>query len=211
MRIAPKAARHIALVTVVLIALCSGVHAAAQVRSVTLGVTTHCPYGIMGCWAEIRDGLERPTDIVAINQKPDTRTDTCEVRMREGWPLDPDIFWQNFTNMHIGVDVRGVEMVVEGTLESIGTNLVLRVGGTEQVLSLAPLTSKVQWDARNKRPAPPSRAERKAFDKLTGDRRRHSGRVQLTGPVTKHPVEGVPDASVLVLEVRRFEFLKPSS
>src|SRR6476620_2460617 len=100
----------------------------AQIRSVTLGLQTHCPYGIKGCWPEIRDGLESPKEILSISKGPDTQTGTCEVRMRDDWLPDPEFFAQNFTNVHIGVDVRGVELIVEGSLEMAGTNLVRECG-----------------------------------------------------------------------------------
>jgi hypothetical protein len=176
-----------------------------QVQSVTLGIGTHCPYGIRGCWAEIRDGLERPTEISSIGKEPDTRTDTCEVRMRENWMPDPGMFARNFTNMHIGVDVRGVEVAVHGFVERLGTNLVLRLPGLETAMYLAPLTRKVQWDPKRKHPQPATRAERKAFARLEA---RFTGRqlpMRVVGPLIS---VATPNNRHLVLEVRTFESVK---
>src|SRR5688572_25037129 len=75
------------------------VFADAQVRSVTLGLRTHCPYGIRGCWPEIRDGLEAPPEIAAIVGEPDVATDTCVIKMRDGWTAEPGWFQRNFTSM----------------------------------------------------------------------------------------------------------------
>jgi hypothetical protein len=105
----------------VLLLLMAGVasNVSAQVKSVTLGIRTHCSYGIKGCWPEIRDGLESPKEIISISKGPDSRTDTCEVKMDENWLPNPDFFAENFASMHIGVDVRGAEAVMEGSLESL--------------------------------------------------------------------------------------------
>jgi hypothetical protein len=172
---------------------------------VTLGIRTHCPYGIRGCWAEIRDGLERPEEITSICKEPDTRTDTCEVRMRENWVPDPDMFAKNFTNMHIGVDVRGVEITVDGSLQLLDTNLVLRLVGTDTPLYLAPLTRKVQWDIKRKQPEAPARAERQAFQRLARQFHGKTLRVRIVGPLKcGHNAQRV-------LEVRRFELVNGES
>lgn len=173
----------------------------AQVRTVTLGITTHCPYGVGGCWAEIRNGLNLPDAIEAIPQRPDTATQTFNLHMRQSWTPDPDLFAKNFRAMNVGVDVRGVEAMVDGTLELQGTNFILRASDNGPVLRLAPLTRKVQWDVKRKRPEPPTRAERKAFGKLAT--RKDHGRIRVTGPLVR-------SGSTLTLEVRKFqEVAKP--
>jgi hypothetical protein len=204
---------HFKLLAMVL-ALSFGSNALAQVRSVTLGIRTHCPYGIKGCWPEIRDGLERPEAITSINQKPDPRTDTCEVTMRSDWAPDPGLFARNFASMHIGVDVRGVEAVVDGILEDQGTNLVLRVGGSDAVLRLVPLTTKVQWNASRKQNERPARSERKAFARLQTQWDRDSkvkseprnlSKIRITGPLIQQAADGSIEPGNLVLEVRKYE------
>ena len=193
----------------ILVCLAGCVNGLAQVRSITLGIRTHCPYGIKGCWPEIRDGLERPAAIAEINGDPDARTDTCQVQMRNDWIPDPDMFAMNFRNMHIGVDVRGVEAVAEGALQKQGTNLVLALGVGDTAIQLAPLTQKVQWDPKRKRSIPPTRAERKAFQKLIR-LNQASERVRVTGPFLKRPAEQADGEYQLILEVRKFEILEGS-
>jgi len=175
--------------------------ASGQVRTVTLGITTHCPYGVGGCWAEIRNGLNLPDAIEAIPQRPDTATQTFNLHMRQSWTPDPDLFAKNFRAMNVGVDVRGVEAMVDGTLEVQGTNLVLRASDNGPLLRLAPLTRKIQWDTRRKRAEPPTRAERKAFAKLVACK--DPGRVRVTGPLVR-------SASALTLEVRKFQEISKS-
>jgi galactose oxidase len=174
--------------------------ALGQVRSVTLGITTHCPYGVGGCWAEIRNGLNLPEAIEALPQRPDTKTQTCSLYMREGWLPDPGLFARNFTNMNVGVDVRGVEAMVDGRVEMEGTNLVLRVKGSKAVLRLAPLERKVQWDLKRKRPEAATRSERKAFEKLVRVCRKEPGQARVTGPL-----KASKPGDSLIMEVRKFE------
>lgn len=171
-----------------------------QVRSVTLGITTHCPYGVGGCWAEIRNGLNLPDAIEAIPLRPDTTTQTFDLHMRTNWTPDPGLFAKNFRTMNVGVDVRGVEAVVDGALEMQGTNLLLRVNGKDLVLRLASLGHKVQWDVKRKRPEPPTRAERKAFAKLAASFDKQPGRVRVVGPL-------IQSTHGLTLEVRKFQEL----
>ena len=184
-----------------------GSNASAQVRSITLGIQTHCPYGIKGCWPEIRDGLEGPKEILRISKGPDTKTGTCEVIMHETWAPDPDFFAHNFTNMHIGVDVRGVEAVVEGSLEKIGTNLVLRVTDHDAVMQLAPLTSKVQWNSEQKAPESILENERDAFATLSKKSVKQA--VRITGPL-RNSSGNLEKGCKLILEVREFDLLKPT-
>lgn len=181
----------------------------AQVKSITLGIRTHCPYGIKGCWAEIKNGLEKPHDILSIKDVPDEKSSTCEVQMKSGWLPNPDMFAQNFSNMRIGVDVLGVEATAEGMLELQGTNAVLRLQGVDEVLHLAELTQKVQWDRKRNAPQKPSRAEMRAFRKLMGAHETTKlGKVRVTGPLlTKKPLNP-DDDSTTILQVRQFIVLK---
>ena len=174
-------------------------NASAQVRFVTLGIRTHCPYGVRGCWPEIRDGLETPKAIDVICGEPDIRTDTVEVKMRDDWIAEPEMFQRNFLDMSIGVDVRGVEATVDGRLEMQGTNLVLRWEGSP-ALHLAPLQRKVQWDVQRKQPEAATPAEQKAFAELAAQFKKLSGPVRVVGPLRNI-------ANAQVLEVRKFESL----
>ena len=178
----------------------------SQVQSITLGIRTHCPYGIRGCWPEIRDGLDSPAVITAITGDPDILTDTCQVKMRQDWVADPEFFQRNFIEMRIGVDVRGVEAVVEGYLDSNGKNLRLQIGKTDTVLQLAPLRTKVQWDKQRKQPQAATVAEQGAFETLKKTSSKHSGRVRITGPLRSNV-----DKKVHTLEVRQFEVLDSKS
>ena len=125
--------------------------------------------------------------------------------MREDWVPNPDLFAQTFTQMHIGVDVRGVEVVVEGTLEKRNDEVVLRVGGKDVLMRLAPLVAKVQWDTTRKRTQPASRREQRAFEKLCRQSD-NSKTVRVTGPL-RQTTDDDPKRERLTLEVRKFERL----
>jgi hypothetical protein len=196
---------HLVCIIAAAVLLPRGGIAHAQVRTVTLGITTHCPYGVGGCWAEIKNGLNLPEAIAAFPQRPDTKTQTFDLHMRESWTPDPGLFARNFRAMNVGVDVRGVEAVIDGVLTREGTNLVLRVSGAEAVIELAPLTRTVRWDTKRNRPEPLARAERKAFEKLA--RESHQRRVRITGPLLD-PVAAGGSRPRQILEVRKFEVLK---
>jgi hypothetical protein len=176
----------------------------AQIRSVTLGIRTHCPYGIRGCWPEIRDGLEAPSDIASIEGEPDATTDTCEVKMRDDWTADPEVFQQNFTNMRIGVDVRGVEIVADGYLERESRGLVLRIDGNNAPIELAPLKQKVQWDRDRKKPQLATRVEKEAFAKLKSRANHKPIRIRVIGPLVN---AGKEKPGTLFLQVRKFEVI----
>ena len=180
----------------------------AQVRSVTLGITTHCPYGVGGCWAEIRNGLNLPDAIESLAKTPDTDAQTCTLRIRDTWIPDPTLFARHFTNMHVGVDVRGVEGEIDGVLELKGRELVLRVNGSGTLARLAPLTQKVQWDVKRKRPEKPTFSERRAFENLLAQFKRRPGPVRVIGPMTRHPSTQSGEPAWLKIEVRKFQALK---
>jgi hypothetical protein len=195
-----KTFRQLKWLAVGFVGVAFAIQAAAQVRFVTLGIRTHCPYGVRGCWPEIRDGLETPAGIDVICGEPDIRTDTCELKMRDDWIADPEMFQRNFLDMHIGVDVRGVEGTVDGKLEMQGTNLVLRWNGSSSALHLAPLQRKVQWDVQRKQPEAATSAEQQAFAELAAQFKK-LGPVRVVGPMRNV-------ANVQVLEVRKFEPLE---
>lgn len=180
----------------------------AQIRTVTLGITTHCPYGVGGCWAEIRNGLNLSNAIAAIPLKPDTKTQTFDLHMREDWEPDPGLFARNFKVMNVGVDVRGVEAMVDGVVEHEGTNLVLKINGSGALMQLAPITQRVQWDTKRNRPEPPTRAERKAYEKLAAQSEKRPLRVRVVGPLVQNASMKPETSSRQVLEVRKFEPLK---
>ncbi len=95
--------------------------------------------------------------------------------------------------------LRGVEATIAGDLLERDGRVALKVSGREEVLRLAPLGEKVQWDPRRRRPERPTREERLAHERLAARRQDGTNRVRITGPLREVPGEALP-----TLEVREF-------
>jgi CelD/BcsL family acetyltransferase involved in cellulose biosynthesis len=96
--------------------------------------------------------------------------------------------------------LRGVEATVHGTVELEGERLVVRVSRTGEVLSLAPLQRKVQWNARRKCDLPLTQAERTAHERLVQQWRGRPRPARIVGPLIQAGDEAP------VLEVRTFSW-----
>jgi hypothetical protein len=82
--------------------------------------------------------------------------------------------------------IRGVEAIVVGRLVEDGGHVAVEVTGTGEVLRLAPLTRKVQWDPERKREQAIAPEEQEAHRRLlaTWDRAgRTPANVRITGPL----------------------------
>jgi hypothetical protein len=95
--------------------------------------------------------------------------------------------------------LRGVEATIDGTLEESCGRLALRIPDTGQLLYLAPLEHKIQWDPRRGCEQPATAEERSAYDRLVGEWRQQPGRVEVVGPLAQ-----TTDNRPSVLEVRQF-------
>jgi hypothetical protein len=147
----------------------------------------------------VREGLERLDGVESISQRPDLRTATCELRMKNGRLLDPQRLSKFISDIRVGARLRGLEARVNGLLEKQGEGFLLRLAGSDELLHLAPLGRKVQQDTAKKRPSSSTRSERKACERLLARWRGKPISVQVTGPLLKS------DRGVLILQVRRFE------
>lgn len=152
----------------------------------------------------IREGLARLEGVESVSQRPDLKADTCELRWRGGRLLDPHTLSNHVYEIRVGARVRGVEATVVGGMEKQGSDLVLRVSGTNAVLQLAPLATKVQKDKKRKRPEALTRAETKAYQTLLGKWKDVMKTVQVTGPLVRN------GAGALTLQVRKFD-LNPAA
>jgi hypothetical protein len=148
----------------------------------------------------VREGLARLEGVESISERPNLKNATCEVRLKNGRLMDPLTLSNHIFNIRVGARLRGLEAVIDGTLERQENHLLLRVSGSNTALSLAPLSRKVQLDTRKKSPEPPARSESKAYKSLLTNSKASSRRVQIIGPLVKK------EDGRLVLEVRRFEF-----
>ena len=119
--------------------------------------------------------------------------------MADGRLPDVGHIARHLRERRLGATLRGVEATVEGLLVEDKGALSLRVGNTGQVVSLAPLRRKVQWDRAAKRAQAPTEAERTAFERLRSLPRRTSVPLRVIGPLAQDPAGGG-----YTLEVREF-------
>jgi hypothetical protein len=150
----------------------------------------------------IREGLARLDGVAFISKHPDVKAGTCELRLEHGRFMDPLSLSNHVYNIRVGARVRGVEATIVGLVERDGTNFVCKVAGTSTLLTLAPLSRKVQNTA--KQPQPPTPREASAFSRLT-KKFKKPRLYAVTGPLRQGA-----DGS-LILEVRDVAGARTSS
>jgi len=126
---------------------------------------------------------------------------TCTVRLAGGGLPDVPRLERHVRTMGVGATLRGVEADVEGELEAEGNTARVRLGGSGQVVELAPNTRSIYWHAARERPRKLREREREAFTRLLAASRKRSGRIRVLGPLSGSPAEG------LRLEVRDYRWL----
>ena len=137
-----------------------------------------------------------------ISRRASAKDGTCEIRMRGGRLPDLRALARHISDMRVGARLRGVEATVVGDLVAARRGaLLLTVVGTGEVVRLAPLRRKVQWDVPGKREEPATDEERTAFRRLLQSRPvpRSLPRLRVVGPLLEGAV-GKP----MTLEVRQF-------
>lgn len=152
----------------------------------------------------VRSGLARLEGVESISERCNRLNGTGELRMREGRLLDPRVLEEHIRNIRVGARLRAIEATVEGTVIKTDDKPYVRINGSQELLMLTPLTRKVQIDALNKRPDPPTRKESTAFTSLTKGKGK-SQRIRITGPLRNSD-----SGKGLVLEVREFKWLRNS-
>jgi hypothetical protein len=146
----------------------------------------------------IREGLARLEGVESIGERPDLTTGTCELRMKNGRLLDPQVFSKFIYDIRVGARLRGLEATVNGFLERQDARWGLRISGSNETLALAPLSQRVQQDTKTKKPQQPARTEAKAYKRLLAKSKGKAVSARVTGPLVKIGAD-------LVLEVRQFE------
>jgi hypothetical protein len=149
----------------------------------------------------VREGLGRLDGVAFISQRPDLKAATCELRLQGGRLIDPFTLSNHIFEIRVGARLRGLEAEIEGELQPQGTNVVLKITGTNNVLQLGALTRKVQQNVPTKQPQAATDKEAKAFGNLTTKLKNKPRRAHVTGPLVRRP------DGTLVLEVRSFKFI----
>ena len=118
------------------------------------------------------------------------------MRLRNGRLVDPRALAQQIADIRVGARLRGLEATIDGFVEKQKGKPVLRLAKSNEILQLAPLTTKVQIDAiKTKKPDPPSKEEKRAYKSLLASFTNEPRLARVTGPLR----------SGMKLEVRSFE------
>jgi galactose oxidase len=168
-------------------ALQASVVAAATGTKVVLGITGTCPYGIAACWGGANEALQKLERVGVVDPIPNADDSTATVFLVDNGlpPLErwPEQFHRIVNESY---SLRGVEVTLSGTVESLGTDLVLAANGSRPSVLLVPLNpaDKVQWNRPARVPKAPGPGEAAAYDRLTTEVAATPGQpVTITGPL----------------------------
>jgi hypothetical protein len=147
----------------------------------------------------VRDTLRRLEGVESVSDSASAATWTAEIVTRKGRLPDLRALARAIRSAGDPFTLRGVEATIDGRLERRGDQLALRVAVSGDLLLLAPLGHKVQWDPRLMREQPATAEERAAYARL-GEEAVQEGRpVRVVGPLVGSDTSEVPK-----LEVRQF-------
>ncbi|MEM7165773.1 MAG: hypothetical protein AAF581_09930 [Planctomycetota bacterium] len=136
------------------------------------------------------------------------KTWTGQLQMADGRLPNFKALKKELVAVGMGCTLRGVEASLVGELFTRDSVPHLRVEATGEVMRLAPLTYKVQWDVAGKREAPITEDERGAHARLQASWRNSAkgNSVEVVGPVGA--LRGTGDGAYRVLQVRQFRELR---
>ena len=118
------------------------------------------------------------------------------MRLKNGRLVDPNVLAKQIADIRVGARLRGLEGTVEGFIDKTNGKPVLRLSKSKDILTLIPLTTKVQIDAiKTKKAEPPTKSEKQAFKALLRRIKDQPELVRVTGPLR----------TGMKLEVRAFE------
>jgi hypothetical protein len=134
-----------------------------------------------------------------VSQRVCPNTWTCGLTTREERLPNLEMLSRAIRAVGDPFRVRGVEATVDGHLVDEGGRLALRLSSSRDLLRLAPLGHKVQWDRRLNREQATTRQERSAYARLARGRRFLRRRLRVVGPLV-----ATKGGKATVLQVRQF-------
>jgi hypothetical protein len=144
----------------------------------------------------VREGLARLEGVESISERCNRLAGTGELRLRNGRLVDPQVLAQQLADIRVGARLRGLEATIDGFIEKQKGKSVFRVSKSNEILQLAPLTTKVQIDAvKTKKPDAATKEEKNAYKNLLASFKSEPRLARVTGPLR----------SGMKLEVRTFE------
>ena len=130
----------------------------------------------------------------------DSKTWTAEIKTKNGVLLSRQALIKHLDAMRVGVRLYGMEAVIEGTIIERKGAFCLAVSHSKEILPLAELTRKVQWDVAGNKAAALTDEEKSAFARLKMQKWNSKMPVRITGAITQKDAK-----SPVVLEVRSFQ------
>lgn len=166
---------------------------------VVVGLTGRCPYGIGACWGGAEEALRGLHGVQYVDPIPDVGNSTANVFLEDDGLPALSRWNADFAKTANGsYDLRGVEVSLEGTIESRDGELFLTSEPEPVRLAALAREEKVQWDVPAGAPQALATSEASAYDELAAEARVASApQAKVTGSL-----EQVDD--VYVLHVREF-------
>jgi hypothetical protein len=139
-----------------------------------------------------------------VDEAACNKTETAQLRTKGGRLPDRGAIVRAITDAGVGGRLRGIEATIDGWVVKEGTSLHLRFANESATLRLTPLTSKVQWDVKQKRHESPTKEEARAHSQLEQHWKGQPFKVRIVGPLWMEKGARQP-----VLEVRQFVIEAP--
>ena len=156
-----------------------------QVVGVRVGVHSTCPEGVPGCWAFIYEGLERVPNL-KVEESCDFQTWMVRGTTGKGMLPDPNLISRRVKAVGAFFSVRGVELVVRGTLQSTAGSLFLKLPSTSTAIRLKPARQSIEWDPETKHLRTLSLSSLSAFEDMHRSLSNLKGStIEVTGTIAK--------------------------
>lgn len=167
------------------------VTAQATGTPVTVGVISHCLYGLGPCWAGAYAGLRTLSGVAAVRPIANAEDSTAELYLdHEGLP-DLDLWPEQFDQATNGsYDLGGVEVTITGAIQERSGALHLNAPSFDVTLKPLEQGVKVQRDPETGNTRPATADELAAYQQAEAlHRDGETGFVRVTGPLTKAGTE----------------------
>jgi hypothetical protein len=173
--------------------------ATATGTRVVVGLTGRCPYGIGACWGGAEEALRGLPGVRYVDPIPDVANSTASVYLEDDGLPALARWGVEFAEIANGsYDLRGVEVSLEGTIETRDGELFLASEHHPVRLAALAPAEKVQWDIPAGAPQALATHEACAYDELAAEGRvANATQATVTGSLEQ-------DADGYVLHVREF-------
>lgn len=134
-----------------------------------------------------------------ISEQACPETWTCRLVTARGLLPDMDSLTRAVREVGHQFWVRGAEVTVDGVMINRGGRPAVRIDGSGEIVVLASLSRKIQWDTENNIEEAVEPVERMTYERLAARWRGDPCRVRVVGPLRVNGKDEDP-----VLEVREY-------